>query len=173
MKIITTIDQRDFLPNTDITRRDTYATRHAARAVVTDGNGAIALLHARERDYYKLPGGGIEENEDILVALAREIKEELGCEAEVENELGQVIEWRDETMLQQISYAYLARLKGLKGTPDFTESEIAEGFEVVWAPSLQDALQLVESTNDQSDLLVRFMTRRDAMILDVVRKSSL
>jgi len=108
-----------------------------------------------------------------LLLLEREIKEELGCEVEIEGELGQIIEWRDETRLQQISYAYLARLKGLKGTPEFTESEIAEGFEGVWVPSLQEAVQLVESINKETDLLVRFMTRRDATILRATGKSSL
>lgn len=165
MKVITTLDQRDFLPETDIAKRDTYAVRRAARAVVVDEQGAVALLHAKVRNYYKLPGGGIEGDEDILAALEREIKEELGCVAEIEGELGQIIEWRDATTLQQISYAYLARLKGPKGSPEFTESEIAEGFEVVWASSLQEALRLVGSIDEGSDLLVQFMTRRDATIL--------
>lgn len=173
MNSIATLDQRDFLPDSNIAARDTYAIRYAARAVVVDESGAVALLHARERDYYKLPGGGIEDGEDILLALEREIKEELGCEAEVVNELGQIIEWRDETALQQISYAYLARLKGPKGTPEFTESEIAEGFEVVWASSLEDALRLVESIPEESDILVRFMTHRDATILREAQKISL
>lgn len=42
----------------------TFAVREAVRAVVFDYEGNIALLHVAKKNYYKLPGGGIEGAED-------------------------------------------------------------------------------------------------------------
>ena len=38
-----------------------YSERHAARAIIFNPNEEIALLHARNAGYHKLPGGGMEE----------------------------------------------------------------------------------------------------------------
>ena len=74
MKTITVLDQQNFAPTSEVANRASYTVRHAARVVLTDETGAVALLHAKVRNYYyKLPGGGIEENEDTEKALAREI----------------------------------------------------------------------------------------------------
>jgi 8-oxo-dGTP diphosphatase len=167
-KIITIIDQQDIYPSVIAGDRAGYFVRHAARAVITDNDGKVALLHARQRDYYKLPGGGVEQNEDIQKALEREIIEEVGCHATVTGELGIVEEWRDFHELHQISHCFVTQLAGDKGTPGFTESEIEEGFEVVWAEDIDSAIGLVESIDiSKADLEVKFMTRRDAAILRV------
>src|SRR3989344_587978 len=42
----------------------TFKTRSAARGVVFDGNKNVALLPVAAHNYFKLPGGGIEEGED-------------------------------------------------------------------------------------------------------------
>lgn len=110
----------------------TYKIRKSSRAVVVDENGLIALLHVSKAGYYKLPGGGFEGSENPLMALARECKEEIGCEVEVLNELGLVTEYRKKFNLKQISYCYTAKVIGEKKPPEFDASEIEHGFEVVW-----------------------------------------
>lgn len=65
-----------------------YSVREAVRAVVIDENNLIALLHVAEKQYYKLPGGGIEGTEDKATALARECLEEIGSGIEVVGEIG-------------------------------------------------------------------------------------
>lgn len=163
--IILRLDQRDIDPSVSTENRDNYKTRYAARAVVLDEMGAVALLHARVHGYYKLPGGGIDDGEDVAQALAREIMEEIGSVAEVTDELGVAEEWRDDDELHQVSHCYKAQLKGAKGTPTFTDKEIKEGFEVVWAPNIEAATGLVEAATDSTELRVKFMTMRDAAIL--------
>jgi 8-oxo-dGTP pyrophosphatase MutT (NUDIX family) len=122
-----------------------YKVREAARAVVFDENNKIALLHVSKERYYKLPGGGLEGSEDQAVALQRECKEEIGCNIEVVGEIGSIIEYRKIFNLKQTSYCYLAKVKGPKGTPDFTDDEKENGFEQVWL-SYNDALKaLIES----------------------------
>ena len=38
----------------------TFRERRAARAVMTNENGGVYLIHIKTRGYYKLPGGGID-----------------------------------------------------------------------------------------------------------------
>lgn len=169
-KTILTLDQNDNDNRIDTSLRSDYRIRHAARAVVTDSDGGVALLHARVRDYYKLPGGGIDDNEDIKTALARELIEEIGSTANIIEELGKIVEWRDWNKLKQISYCFKAVLIGGKGTPAFTQEEIDEGFEVVWTHSIDEALMLVGSGIDSEDIHVKFMTVRDKAILQAANQ---
>ena len=164
-KTILTLDQNDNDHRIDTSLRSKYKIRHAARAVVTDSDGGVALLHAKVRDYYKLPGGGVDDSEDIKTALARELREEIGSTANVIEELGKIVEWRDWNKLNQISYCFKTVLIGDKGTPAFTQEEIDEGFEVVWTHSIDEALMLVASGIDSEDIDVKFMTVRDKAIL--------
>lgn len=162
---ILTLDQNIVFPDIPVGDRDSYRIRQAARAVVLDSSGAIALLNAGERDYYKLPGGGIDEGEYIQNALARELMEEIGSKAQVIESLGTVVEWKDNERLKQISYCFMAILDGDKGNPNFTEKEKAEGFSVVWAANINEAIQLVSANVDSNDTEVAFMTRRDTAFL--------
>jgi 8-oxo-dGTP pyrophosphatase MutT (NUDIX family) len=146
-----------------------YGKRRAVRAVLFDKNGRVALLHGRVQDYYKLPGGGIDEGEEVLGALARELLEEVGATARVDRELGRIEEWRDSEKLHQISDSYVATVSGAIAAPDFTESERAEGFEVIWADDIVAAIALVESRCAHEDVLVRFMATRDTAILEAAR----
>jgi len=53
-----------------------YLVREVGRAVVVDEDKKIALLYVSKENYYKLPGGGIEEGEDKISALKRECLED-------------------------------------------------------------------------------------------------
>jgi 8-oxo-dGTP diphosphatase len=146
----------------------TYGTREAARAVVLDKDNNVALLHATKTDYYKLPGGGLDEDIDKIVALKRECREEIGCDVEVLGELGLVNEWRKFCTLHQISYCYLAKVIGDKGLPDLTEDEIAEGFEVVWMP-YDEALRTLKESKAEQIEAKGYMVPRDIAILEEAR----
>ena len=145
--------------------REGYAKRRAARAVVIDSNGAVGLLHAKEKDYYKLPGGGLEGNEDHEQALRREVKEELGCDIELGEHLGHVLEFRDFWELEQISECYVGKVKGEKGEVTRTGHEIEEKFETIWVKDIQTALELVENSKNSSFPNVVFMSLRDAAVI--------
>lgn len=145
-----------------------YGTREAARAVVLDNDNKVALLHATKTDYYKLPGGGLDDDTDKIIALKRECLEEIGCDVEVLGEIGLVNEWRKFCELHQISYCYFAKLVGEKGTPDFTESEIAEGFEVAWLP-YEEALRTLKESKAEQIEAKGYMVPRDIAILEAAK----
>jgi len=142
------IKDSDIFPNTPENAGNSQRHREAARAIVSDGDNKIVLLFVKKYNYHKLPGGGLEKNEDIKTALKREMLEEIGSEIEVDKEIGEIIEFRNEHNLIQTSYIYCAKLKGEKGEPDFTEEEIADGFEIVWL-TLDEAIKTLE--NDRTD----------------------
>jgi len=120
-----------------------FPIREAARAIVIDGRGMIALLHVAKDEYYKLPGGGLEGAEDKKTALERECREEIGCDIKVTGEVGSIIEYRKTLHLKQISYCYLAKVKGEKGKPHFTDNEIKRGFKLVWLP-FKDVVYVIQ-----------------------------
>ena len=162
-----TIDETHIDPSLPVANRDGYDLREAARAVVTDNTGAVALLHVTSGNYYKLPGGGIDEDENVEDALARELMEEIGCQAEIVAPLGTVQEYRYYWNMNQLSYCYLARLVGEKGEPDFTDKERSEGFEIVWAKNIDEAIRLLESSAETADptaLNIIFIRLRDVAI---------
>ncbi|MBY0539696.1 NUDIX domain-containing protein [Patescibacteria group bacterium] len=142
-----------------------WQLREAARAVVTDEEGLVALLHVSKENYYKLPGGGLDKAEDKITALRRECIEEIGCDVEVTSELGTVVEYRKIFGLRQISYCYTARVIGEKGIPDFTEKERSKGFEIVWLSpdDAKKALLTSEATTPEGKL---YIVPRDIAILE-------
>lgn len=143
----------------------TYRIREAARAVVVDKYNNVALIHATKTDYYKLPGGGLDDDTDKIDALKRECREEIGCDVEVLGEIGLVNEWRRFCELNQISYCYFAKVVGEKGSSDFTESEIEEGFEVVWLP-YEEALRTLKDSKAEHLEARGYMVPRDIAILE-------
>ncbi len=62
--------------------------RLCVRGIILNDN-SIYLIHRikPDREYYTLPGGGIEENESLEDALHREIIEELGIKVNIIKEL--------------------------------------------------------------------------------------
>ncbi len=120
-----------------------YQERHAVRAVILDDKGKIPLLFLAKYNFHSLPGGGIEESETTEQALIREIKEETGCQINLIKPIGRIIEYRSVLKAKRINDAYLGTVTQ-KGTPMFTEGEIADVSQLVWK-NLDEAIQTIES----------------------------
>jgi 8-oxo-dGTP pyrophosphatase MutT (NUDIX family) len=142
-----------------------YRVREAARAVVVDEDGMVVLLHVSKDNYYKLPGGGIEDTEDKITALQRECQEEIGCDIEVINEIGFIVEYKKIYNLKQISYCYFAKVNGQKGTPRFTDEEVAEGFKEVWL-CYEDAKCVLAETRAANFEGSAYIVLRDSIFLE-------
>ena len=169
MNHLLTIHESDIYPEEKDSNPEDFNLRHAARAIVLNTKGEVALLKVNTYGYHKLPGGGVESGEDMELALERELLEEIGCRAEVIGEVGEIIEYRDKWSLKQISHCYLAKQIGVSQSPSFTQSEIDEGFEIVWANTIDTAIDLLEQDQPQNyDGL--FIQRRDTQLLKAARR---
>ena len=138
MKLLKEIKYEEFPED-----ESTLTIREASRAILFDENNLIPVLFDSKYNYYKIPGGGIEEGEDKLKALVRECLEEIGCEIEIEGEIGKIVECRSEQNFKQISYCYYGKIIS-KGEPNFTKEDLEQGHEVLWL-SLEEAISKIES----------------------------
>lgn len=171
MKTLREIHHSEIIPDTSNKSSANFRERYAARAILTDRDGRIALLYVGRYGYHKLPGGGVEDNEDVEQALERELLEEVGCQAEITGELGKIIEYRDEWDQKQTSYCYLAKQVGEAGQPDFTEKELSEGFAIVWAENIVDAIALFEQ-DVPGEYGGKFIRERDLTFLETAHAIS-
>ncbi|OGF20767.1 hypothetical protein A2316_04130 [Candidatus Falkowbacteria bacterium RIFOXYB2_FULL_38_15] len=140
-----------------------YRLRKASRAIIFNDKNEIAIQFASKYNYHKLPGGGLDKGENTPEALRREIKEEVGCEIEIGDEIGIIIEYRNQLDLLQVSYCYLAKLVGEVGKPAWEEGEIEEGFESVWMLP-DEAIRLLESESP-NEYKNQFIVKRDLEFL--------
>jgi 8-oxo-dGTP pyrophosphatase MutT (NUDIX family) len=168
MKLLKTIKEEDLFPVSKFgIKIENYKQRFAARAIVFDQEKNVALLNVSKHNYYKLPGGGIEEGEEIEGALHRECLEEIGCDIVVKNEVGEILEYRDKYSLKQVSYCFIAEIEGAKNEPSFEQVEIDDGFKIVWV-SLEKAIKLLK----QSKPTVyngNFIVARDLTFIEAVK----
>lgn len=141
-----------------------YFVRKASRAILYNDQGQIALLFVSNDHYHKLPGGGIEGNEDAQQALRREVLEEVGANITEIEEFGLTIEYRDQQNMLQISYGFTAKVDGALRLPDYTDEEIQSGFTLKWVtPS--EALELLKS-DQPANYAGTFIRYRDLSILE-------
>jgi 8-oxo-dGTP diphosphatase len=144
MKLLAEITE-DGVSQEDFDRHfGTYRVRKSARAILLNNAGEMAVQHLVNDNYHKLPGGGIESVETVEEALRREVQEEVGCDCEVQDEIGVVIEYRTSQSLLHISYCFLARVVGVVGEPALESEEVMEGQVTIWLKPEQ-ALDLMKS----------------------------
>lgn len=140
-----------------------YKIRKASRAIVFNADNKIAFLNVSKDGYHKLPGGGMEKDEDIVTALNRELMEEVGVEAKILGEVGTIIEYRDQFNLLQISYCYFGKVVGDYKETSFTEEEKNNGFILDWV-DIDEAIKVLEQDNP-SKYLGKFIKERDITFL--------
>ena len=118
------------------------APRITARAIVKNRNGLYAVMYANKFHLHSLPGGGVEDGEDLLTALRREIFEETGCTCDHIEELGIVSENRAHQDFTSKSYYYVVTTEHTPETIHLTDDEIANQTTVQWYP-LEDVVRLI------------------------------
>ncbi|MFF2888237.1 NUDIX hydrolase [Paenibacillus sp. NPDC057967] len=163
MELLREIYERDLgLSGRDATSRrhgGNFWMRRAVRGIIFNTRYEVALLHKKDGNYYKLPGGGIEASETMKMAMQREAKEGLGAEVELTDDIGLVIEYRDERELLQFSYGYVGQIRTNESDPSVEEA----GASLSWR-SLKDAIQLMEK-HEPATYEGRFIHERDLCFL--------
>lgn len=83
-------------------------TRFTVRALIIDQN-KLFMSYSKKFDDYMTPGGGVEQNEDFITALKRELLEEMGVVAKTFLPIGYIEEIRSTNqgqVLYQKSHYY-------------------------------------------------------------------
>lgn len=130
-------------------------TRDATRAIVLNGENILLLYTERYHDY-TLPGGGIDEGEDKICGLKRELTEETGAQ-NITNikAFGLYEEYRpwykdDHDFVHMRSYCYTCSIDEQLSQPTFEAHEIQNGMTPKWM-NIHDAIAHNEQTLANSD----------------------
>ncbi|WP_299799395.1 NUDIX hydrolase [uncultured Maribacter sp.] len=112
-------------------------TRLATRSIAIQGNSILLLYTARYEDY-SLPGGGLDDGEDKIEGMIRELSEETGA-LEIRNikPFGVYEEYRpwhkpDFDIQHMISYCYTCEINTELGASKMEHYEIKNGMTAKW-----------------------------------------
>lgn len=112
-------------------------TRLATRCIAIQGN-SILLLYTERYEDYSLPGGGLDDGEDKIEGMIRELSEETGA-LEVRNikPFGIYEEYRpwhkpDCDIQHMISYCYTCEINTELGASKMEHYEIKNGMTAKW-----------------------------------------
>lgn len=111
--------------------------RHAARGIVLKSDNILLLFTERYHDY-SLPGGGIDEGEDEVEGLIRELKEETGAKG-VRNvsRFARYDEYRpwyksNADIIHMISHCYVCDIDEELGETALESHEVSNGMTPLW-----------------------------------------
>lgn len=147
MKHLKTLHEKDVFPGKITDPNIIYSDRLTGKAIVFDMDNNIALVGNKQNEFLLLPGGGINEGEDIKVGVVRECLEEIGCDVSILKEVGYVDDYRPRDKTHCITHCYTAKLLGQKGNPKYDEGEIKIGMYIKWLP-LDEAHKVFKAQED-------------------------
>jgi len=129
--------------------------RKAARGIILKGEEILMVYTARYHDY-TLPGGGIDDGENIQAGLIRELSEETGaCNIQNIQEFGLYEEFRpwykaDFDIVHMLSYCFTCSIDDELGETKLEDYEIKNGMKPVWI-NIFTAIKHNEDTIANSD----------------------
>lgn len=150
--------------------------RNATRAIVVDGEDILLLYTERYHDY-SLPGGGIDEGEDVIAGLVRELEEETGAQnIHGIKPFGIYEEFRpwykdDADVMHMISFCYSCKVDRELGETAYEDYEAKNGMKPIWV-NIHEAIAFNEKTIAESDKK-GMSIERETYLLHLIAKEML
>jgi 8-oxo-dGTP pyrophosphatase MutT (NUDIX family) len=146
--------------------------RRAARGIILRGS-EILLLYTQRYNDYSFPGGGVDEHEELLDGLKRELAEETGaCNITIIQEFGIIDEYRpyykpEYDLIHMLSYFYVRSIDEKLDQTDLEDYEIANGMSAVWI-NIQDAIKHNKEVMAKQEASMGFSIERETYVLELV-----
>ena len=123
-------------------------------------NSNNEILFGYSHNEYQLPGGHVEEGEDLIATINRELKEETGIELNINNvepfacSLGYYKDWPSKGNNRKIEIYYYEIKTDEKpnlSNTNYTESELNGGFELKYIPLEKVEDEFINNANVYGD----------------------
>ena len=148
--------------------------RYGARGIVEGKDGKIAVIYKKNKNEYKLPGGGVDKGEDFKEAFKRECVEEIGCIIENVEYLFDIEEDHINDNFKQISKVYISKVKEKLESNNLTEQEKEEGLEYLWLDKkealekMKECIKNLKGSKYDNVYRTKFVVGRDIRIMEKV-----
>lgn len=160
MKLICELNDKAVLGQDGMSEK---SPRLTARAIVKNQDGLYAVMYSNQFKLHSLPGGGVEDGEDVLTALRREVYEETGCTCDDVAELGVVTENRGSLDYTQVNYYYVVTVAHTPGGNHLTEAEQASGTVLQWH-AFDEMVRLIHA-QEFEQVQRKYLKARDVAVL--------
>lgn len=163
MRLLFEMDKKDYGQCTHTFMRD------SARSIIIR-DGRLAMIHSIKYDYYKFPGGGIENGENPVEAMIRETREEAGLVVVP----GSVKEYgyvhriqrsgKDATeCFVQDNYYYICEVTGETESQQLDDYEAQESFRLEY---IEPVLAINKNRNVKESPYDQLMFEREARVIE-------
>ena len=170
MRMLFEMDKKDYSECTHTFTRD------SARSIIIRDK-KIAMIHSLQYDYYKFPGGGIENGEDPIEAMIRETREEAGLVVipETIKEYGYVhrIQKSDKDQTEcfvQDNYYYLCEVENEPIPQELDEYEAKESYRLEY---IDAKTAIRKNRNIKESPYNNMMFEREALVLELLQSEGL
>ena len=163
MNLIVEIEEKDVLINGGFRLEKYQRLRRAARVILFNENGDVALICIPVLSLYKLPGGEIKPKEKIGSALKRNVLEETGYSIKNIISLGRILEFKNKYSQLQKSYYFICHTSGM---PRAISRELENGqnrFALMWM-NLDAAIETMNKSLP-AEYTPKFIRKRDLAAL--------
>ena len=151
--------------------------RRAARGIILK-DSKILLLYTKRYNDYSFPGGGVDDEEDLLTGLKRELAEETGAKnVEIISEFGYIDEYRphykpEYDLIHMLSYFYVCKIADDFEEASLEDYELANGMSSIWI-DIHEAIKHNKEVIESQEESMGFSIERETLALELIVKELL
>ena len=165
MRLLFEMDKKDYAHCTHV------FTRNSARSIIIKDK-KVAMIHSLKYDYYKFPGGGIENGENPVEAMIRETREEAGLIVDPDSvkEYGYVhrIQRSDKDPTEcfiQDNYYYLCTTMDQSASQQLDDYEAQDAFRLEF---IEPYVAINKNHNVKDSPYDELMFERESRVLEIL-----